>query len=459
MRRGQAWSCPCAAVGERGRDGVAAVAADTPSTLTSSRPPRATSRETSEVSDRQGAGEHGATISHVATPASQAEEPRRPRRGPAARRSLVGGLRDDWAAPAIGGPSAGTPPPAAVAAAGLSAYSPPGTAPAAGPIAGSCPSRPGTRRRPSIWTSGSSTTPNRSWTRRRPSAISARTSAVVASPAFSTKLACLAREARAADAQPAAARRLEQLPGGAALGRGSSGFLKVEPKVLIPDGCASRRLARISASVALISSGRRGRSANEARATTSPGAQVRAAVGEAELVRGAPLGSRRRVQTSTHSSDPRQLAAVGVGVHPHRAADGAGDVDPELEPGQAPARGLRGRPRAGGRRRRRRTRSPSRSIGRSSPSSFKHQPADAVVGDQEVRARADDPYREALVVRPARGARAAPHRSRAGRTGRRAAGADGRQPRERIVALDRLRGSRSSGRPTRHSPRAGRARR
>src|SRR3712207_7559608 len=31
--------------------------------------------------------------------------------------------------------------------------------------------------------------------------------------------------------------------------RGSSGFLKVEPKVLIPDGCAARRCERMSASV------------------------------------------------------------------------------------------------------------------------------------------------------------------------------------------------------------------
>ena len=50
---------------------------------------------------------------------------------------------------------------------------------------------------------------------------------------------------------------------------GSSGFLKVEPKVLIPDGWASRRRARIAARVAFTAWGGAGLSANEARATTS----------------------------------------------------------------------------------------------------------------------------------------------------------------------------------------------
>src|SRR5205807_240352 len=47
---------------------------------------------------------------------------------------------------------------------------------------------------PSDWTSGSRSIPNRSFTRRRPSAISAITSAVVASPWFSMKLACFAEK-------------------------------------------------------------------------------------------------------------------------------------------------------------------------------------------------------------------------------------------------------------------------
>ncbi len=47
-------------------------------------------------------------------------------------------------------------------------------------------------------------------------------------------------------------------------------------------------------------------------------------------------------QTETHSSTAAKLAAIRVRVHPDRAADGAGDVDSELEPRQAPARDLRG---------------------------------------------------------------------------------------------------------------------
>ena len=79
-------------------------------------------------------------------------------------------------------------------------------------------------------------------------------------------------EAGAADLEPATARGLQQLARGPPPARASSaGFLKVEPKVLIPDGCASRRLPRISASVPLISATSPSPSRKEARETTSPG--------------------------------------------------------------------------------------------------------------------------------------------------------------------------------------------
>ena len=75
---------------------------------------------------------------------------------------------------------------------------------------------------------------------------------------------------------------------------GSSGFLKVDPKVLIPDGWASRRLARISASVALIAAaspvGKLERGPRDDLARF----QVRAPVREAELVRAPALGAVRR---------------------------------------------------------------------------------------------------------------------------------------------------------------------
>ena len=90
------------------------------------------------------------------------------------------------------------------------------TASAMQPTRLTAPSRSGHSTSPSSWTSGSSTTPKRSWTRRRPSAISSSTSAVVASPVFSTKLACFSEKRAPPTAQAAAAGRLEQLAGACA---------------------------------------------------------------------------------------------------------------------------------------------------------------------------------------------------------------------------------------------------
>ena len=106
----------------------------------------------------------------------------------------------------------------------------------------------------------------------------------------------------------------------------------------MPDGCAALREARMSASVAFTDSGSAGLSAKDARATISFVAEVRAAVAEAELVGGAALGAGggRDLDPLEHA---REVAAVGVRVHLHRAADGPGDVHAELEPAEAGARG------------------------------------------------------------------------------------------------------------------------
>ena len=125
---------------------------------------------------------------------------------------------------------------------------------------------------PSACTSGSSSTPNRSLTRRRPSAITATTSAVRRLAVVLDEVRVLLGEARAADAQPRQPAASSSWPALRPSARGSLGFLKVEPNVLIPDGWASVRRRRMSASVSLTSSGGAGSSANEARATTSPGA-------------------------------------------------------------------------------------------------------------------------------------------------------------------------------------------
>src|SRR3954469_18317650 len=93
----------------------------------------------------------------------------------------------------------------------------------------------------------------------------ATTSLVVAWAKFSTKLACFS-EKRAPPTdrplQPASERRTPALRPSAA---GSSGFLKVEPKVLMPDGWAALRFVRISASVALTDAGSAGARSNAAR--------------------------------------------------------------------------------------------------------------------------------------------------------------------------------------------------
>ena len=82
--------------------------------------------------------------------------------------------------------------------------------------------------------------------------------------------------------------------------------------------------------------------------TISLGQQTRAAVAEPELPRAAALhaGGGGDLHPLEHVLE---LAAVGVCVHPHRAADGPGDVDAELDPrqsGPGRARGDRRQPRA-----------------------------------------------------------------------------------------------------------------
>ena len=92
---------------------------------------------------------------------------------------------------------------------------------------------------------------------------------VVAPPAFSTKLACLAEKRASPKARsetPAASSSSQALwPGG---------FLKVEPNVLIPFGCASQRRLRSVASAARTAAGGAGVSAKRALATISPAARA-----------------------------------------------------------------------------------------------------------------------------------------------------------------------------------------
>ena len=97
------------------------------------------------------------------------------------------------------------------------------------------------------------------------------------------------------------------------------------------------------------------------------------------------------------------------------------------------------------------TRVPWRSIALSSTVQLHDQAAIPVVGDQEVGARADHCDRHALRRRPAQQLRKHPLVVRAGEQVCRAAGPHGRQPGQRVVALDSVR-ERHPGAPARHRP-------
>src|SRR5581483_3117911 len=207
------------------------------------------------------------------------------RRGGAGGRGPPGG-RPGAGAGALAGPRAasrGGRPGAAPPAGGGRSLGAPGAHTGGFPGPGRDPCRALVGRRPSghstspsTCTSGSSSIPKRSDTRRRPSAMSRSTSAVVAWPRFSTKFACFGAKRAPPTRIPAQPAAASSSPAVRPEARGSpgSGFLNVEPKVLIPDGWASRRRARISASVALIRSGSPSARRKVAWDTTSPGRRL-----------------------------------------------------------------------------------------------------------------------------------------------------------------------------------------
>ena len=164
-----------------------------------------------------------------------------------------------------------------------------------------------------------------------------------------------------------------------------------------------------------------------------PRGQVRVAIAEPQLGRHAalrPLGG--------NDLDPLErfckLAAVGVCVHPHRAADGAGDIHPELDPRQ---------PRL---RRARRDRRQPGATATHKPLPFvldqrelavelHHQATHTLVGNQQVRAGPDDGDLGAYRLRPREqllqlGARTGPGEILGLTTG-----PHRRHPVERVVAL------------------------
>ena len=115
----------------------------------------------------------------------------------------------------------------------------------------------------------------------------------------------------------------------------------------MPEGWASLRRARRSASTAFTDSGSERSSANDARATTSRGPMFDRLYSNPSSLRPAPVGPRRGADVHP-LQHPAQLASVRVRVHAHGAADRARDVDAELEPGQAQRGSPRGRLRQAG---------------------------------------------------------------------------------------------------------------
>src|SRR5690606_5559647 len=119
----------------------------------------------------------------------------------------------------------------------------------------------------------------------------------------------------------------------------------------------------------------------------------------------------------------RQIAAVGVRVHLHRAADCAWDVDAELEPRQALVGGEGGglrQPRAAAA-----AQPLASALDRGEVAAeLEYQSAKSVIGYQQVRARADHSYVELLRVGPGEQLGEALGALRAGEPVGRAAGAD-----------------------------------
>ncbi len=114
----------------------------------------------------------------------------------------------------------------------------------------------------------------------------------------------------------------------------SGGLRKVEPPVRARTGCDASRAARISAMRAAIAAG-------SPRLRPQPGAdhhgamrQSRMAVGERQIGGGqaALLAAARDDLGPVEARG--DVAAIGAGVHRHRAADAARDAGEELQPGQ-----------------------------------------------------------------------------------------------------------------------------
>ena len=208
---------------------------------------------------------------------------------------------------------------------------------------------------------------------------------------------------------------------------------------MIPDGWASRRAARMSARVALTDSGGAGAERERGARHHLAGAEVGAAVREAELVGLAPLDAARagHVHPLEH---PREVAAVRVRVHLHRAADRARDVHAELEAGETGPGGAGGRLRQPG---------PATAqqplaalLDRGERAVQLHdESSESRIRNQEIRSGAHHSYRQPLGLGPGQQLDEPGLGVGTGEPVGAAARADRREARERVVALDPRRGA------------------
>ena len=145
------------------------------------------------------------------------------------------------------------------------------------------------------------------------------------------EIAVLLGDLRAADLEARGSRRVDQLPrlvaGRIGEGRAAGAAAQGWESSRAPVDPVMRRLDRELVAGA-------GREAG-AEATIAAGRQLAVAIGVAELARPSvtvrPLPQDRRLGRDQHLRD---LAAIGAGIGPERAADRAGDAAQELEAGQ-----------------------------------------------------------------------------------------------------------------------------
>ncbi len=119
---------------------------------------------------------------------------------------------------------------------------------------------------------------------------------------FSTKFACFSENLAPPTARPRQPASSSSTPALRPPARGSSGFLKVEPKVLMPDGCASWRAARMLRQRGLHLLGRRRRERERRARHHLGGAEVRAAGTRSRAGRARAARCPAGPATSTHSS-------------------------------------------------------------------------------------------------------------------------------------------------------------